>query len=104
MKPRLKCLRLHSLRQLAGSGLRDVWRHGVVAGLDGGVGPGQQFVQGVISHHQGRGGGVVALVVEVGRHLGKHAAAAAEAGAQHAVLVEAAALRSNLVQDVVCEV
>lgn len=95
---------MHSLRQLAASRLRDVSRHGVVARLDGGVGPGQQFVQSVVGHHQGRGRGVVALVVEVGRHLGKHVAATAEAGAHHAVLVKAAALRSSLVQDVVCEV
>lgn len=98
------CLRLRSLCQLAARRLRDVWRHGVVARLDGGVGPGQQLVQGVVGHHQGRGGSVVALVVEVGRHLGEHVAAAAEAGAHDAVLVEAAALRSHLVQGVVCEV
>ena len=76
----------------------------MVPGADGGVGAGQPSEQGVVHHHEGRGWGVVALVVEVGCGLCEAVAMAAEGRAHHTALVEGPALFGGVGQDVVCEV
>ena len=93
-----------SLGELALGGLRQVPGQRVVPGADGGVGAGQPPEQRVVHHHEGRGRGVVALVVEVGRGLREAVAMATEGRAHHTAFVEGPALFGGLGQDVVREV